>query len=372
MSPAPSAGIGVAEVTTYLADAGWSRRSEGWRGASIWAHPEGAEVLVPPRDGMGDADVRLRDILAVLTEVEQRAATDIARDIGSPLVDTQLFRTFPDGQPGGMTTLPAGLEALQGVRDMFGAAARTVLEGPHFAFTGQRPRSVTNLLDRVQLGPAQPGSYVLTVRVPVYGPDRIGEPVEPVLPFGRQVSFQIHDAVIAVVAATDSGELDAFDGTVTAGVSADLCEALSRLAGPQRRQPLEIGFRWARGLRSEVPPATVRVPEGAGVVLRAAAVRLRQLNVSGEATVSGTVEDLHDDPPGRGDWWRIKVRGELRSDGKVARRRAIWVRLPDQEAYDAAIAAHSERRPIRVAGELTSTDRRVELVARRGGLEVLA
>ncbi len=369
MSLGPSAGIGVAEVTTYLVDAGWSRRSEGWRGASIWAHPEGAEVLVPPRDGMGDADVRLRDILAVLAEVEQRPAADIARDIGSPLVDTQSYRTFPDGPPRGMTTLPAGLQALQGVRDMFGAAARTVLEGPHFAFTGQRPRSVTGLLDRVQLGPTRPGSYVLTVRVPVDGSDRIGEPV---LPFGRQVSFQIHDAVTAVVAAMDSVELEAFDGTVTAGVSADLCEALSRLAGPQRRQPFEIGFRWARGLRSEVPPATLRLPEGAGVVLRGAAARLRQLNVSGEATVSGTVEDLHDDPPGGGDRWRIKVRGELWSDGKVARRRAIWVRLPDQEAYDAGIAAHSERRPVRVAGELTSTDGRVELVARRGGLEVLA
>jgi len=369
MSLAPSAGIGVAEVTTYLADAGWRRRLEGWRGAAIWGHPNGAEVLVPPRDGMGDADLRLRDILAILAEVEQRPVADIAQDIGSPLVDTQSYRTFPDGLPRGTTTLPAGLQALQGVRDIFGAAARTVLEGPHFAFTGQRPRTVTDLLDRVQLGPTRPGSYLLTVRVPVDEPDWIGEPI---VPFGRQVLLQIHDAVTAVAPAAESSELAAFDSTVTAGVSAELCEALSGLSGTQRRQPFEISFRWARGLRSELPPATVRLPEGAGVVLRAAAARLRQLHVSGEATVTGTVEDLHDDPPGGGDRWRIKVRGELRSEGGVARRRAIWVRLPDQDAYDAAIAAHGEHRPVRAAGVLTSTNGRVELVARRDGLEELA
>jgi hypothetical protein len=112
--------------------------------------------------------------------------------------------------------------------------------------------------------------------------------------------------VTAVVPAAESSELAAFDSTVTAGVSAELCEALSGLAGPRRGQPFEIGFRCARGMRSELPPATVRLPEGAGVVLRAAAARLRQLNVSGEATLTGMVEDLHDDPPGGGDRWRIK------------------------------------------------------------------
>jgi hypothetical protein len=228
---------------------------------------------------------------------------------------------------------------------------------------------VTDLLDRVQLGPTRPGSYVLTVRVPVDEPDQIGEPI---VPFGRQVALQIHDAVTAIAPAAESGELAAFDSTVMAGVSAELCEALGGLAGPQRRQPFEIGFRWARGLRSELPPATIRLPEGAGMLLHAAAARLRQLDLSREATATGTVEDLHDDLPGGDDRWRIKVRGELRSDDRVARRRTIWVRLPDQAAYDTAIAAHSEHRRVRAAGVLTSTDGRVELVARPGGLEELA
>ncbi len=366
MSLAQEGDIAVADVVSYLADSGWRRQREGWRGGSIWTHQGGAEVLVPPRDGMADSDLRLRDIVAILVEVEHRPAAEIAQDIGTPLVDIQSYRTFPDGLPGGLTTLPAAVQAVQGVRDAFAAAGRTVVEGPHFAFTGPRPRSVSDLLDSVQLGPTRSGSYILTVRVPVDAPNHSGEPP---LPFGRQVVVQMHDAVSAIAAAAESSEPAAFDNTVLAGVSADLCEALSGLAGPQRRQPFEIGFQWARGLRSGRPPATVRMPDGAGTLLRAVATRLRRLNLTSEATVTGTVEDLHDDLPGGSDRWRIKVRGEVRSDDRVTRRRTIWVRLPDQRAYDAAIAAHSNHRRIRADGVLTSTEGRIELIARPRGLE---
>jgi hypothetical protein len=359
----PVAGtVRVADVSAYLAAAGW-RRQQQWRGAAIWAYPDGAEVLVPPRDGMGDGDLRLREILCTLSRVEARSVDEIAQDIGSPLVDTQSYRTFPVSLPPGTTTLPAGLQALTGIRDLFSAAARAVEEGPHLAFTGQRSRRVSDFLDRVQLAAARAGSYVLLVRVPV------GAVSERRGVSGRDVLLQVYDAITAVLPAVESGEPVALDGAVTAGVSAEFCYALSDLAGPQRRQPFEIGFRWARGLRSELPPATVTLPAGSGVLLRAAAVRLRALNVSEDATVSGTVETLSE-PLGAGTW-RIKVRGELRTRTSVANRRTVWVRLPDWDAYDLAIAAHSRQRLVRAVGVMTSTTGRVELVARRGGLEEL-
>jgi hypothetical protein len=355
--------VGVADVSAYLEAVGWRRRQQQWRGAAIWAYTDGAEVLVPSRDDMGDADLRLREILATLSRVEARPVNEVAEDIGSPLVDTQSYRTFPVGLPPGATTLPAGLQALTGIRDLFSAAARTVEEGPHLAFTGQRSRRVSEFLDRVQLATARAGSYVLGVRVP------LGVPGEPGTPSGREVLLQVYDAVTATLPAAESGEPAAFDSIVTAGVSAEFCDALSDLAGPQRRQPFEIGFRWARGLRSELPPATVTLPAGSGVLLRTAAARLRALHVSGDAMVSGTVETLSE-PLGAGTW-RIKVRGELRTETSVAGRRTVWVRLPDRDAYDLAIAAHSRQRLIRAAGVLTSTNGRVELVARHGGLEEL-
>lgn len=126
--------LSVADITSYLADNGWRRQAESWRGAATWSNGGDHNVLVPARDGMGDSELRVREIVDVLTAVEQRPREEIARDISSPLVDTQSYRTLPDGLPSGLTSLTDGLRALQGVRDLFDAATRVVLEGPHFVF----------------------------------------------------------------------------------------------------------------------------------------------------------------------------------------------------------------------------------------------
>ncbi len=370
-----SAPPGVPEIRTYLAHAGWRPRPELWRGATIWWHEAGHEVLVPARDGMGDAALRVQEVLDVLASVERRRTDEIVHDISSPLMDTQSYRTFPDNLPRGYTTLPGGLRALGGVRGLFDAAARAVVEGPHFAFRGNSPRAVGELLGQVQLGPTQAGSYVLTVQVPVEEPAPQMEGTETEHPpLGRRVLLQMYDAIGAVSGAltqamSSGGSLVAFDDTVTAGASADLCEALCGLAGPRREQPFEVAFRWAPGLPADVPAAAVAFPEGAGKVIFSAARHLRMLSATGEASVSGWAESLHDDPPG-GDRWRVKVRGDLATTRGVGTRRTVWVRLFDQAAYDAAMAAHRARRRVRARGVLSTVNRRVELLIERGGFEV--
>jgi hypothetical protein len=80
--------------------------------------------------------------------------------------------------------------------------------------------------------------------------------------------------------------------------------------------------------------------------------------------VTGVVEGLHDDAAGD-DRWRIKVRGELTTEHLERSRRAVWVRLEDQAAYDRAFIAQREQRVITMEGELSSTTGRVELVPGR-------
>lgn len=357
----------VADISSYLANNGWRRESGSSQGPAIWSLDDEYELLVPARDNMGDSDLRIRDILQCLSAVEDRSPTDISQEISSPLVDTQWYRSFPEGHPTGFTALTSGLQAVQGVRDLISASARAVVDGPHFAFSGKPPGSVAGLLRRVELGPTRPGSFILTVRVPATGP-AVSARTEP-LP-GRGVLLQMFEALSAVAAASHEDTLTAFDNTVTAGVSADFCIALSDLAGLQRREPFEISFRWARGLQSAVPTQAIAFPAGTGALIRAASRRLRQLNASGAATVIGRVESLHDDAPG-GDRWRAKVRGELRTDLGVNARRTVWVRLAGQPAYDRAIQAHRDGLKVRVAGVLSSVNGRVELLEQSSGLEVI-
>ncbi len=343
--------LSVADISTYLAHTGWRRRPESWRGAAIWTHQDVYDVLVPARDGMGDGELRVAEIVDLLATVERRPAEEIARDIDSPHADQHWYRTFVAGLPSGFTTLRAALHTLRGVMTVFGSAARAVIDGPHFSFSGAvLPARVGALVDRVELARTQAGSYLFPVRVP------LGEDPE----LARKASVQLLDATVAIRDAAASGDLAAFDGTVSAGVSAQLCEGMRGLAGPGGREPFEIGFRWARGLPTDLRGTTVGFPEGSAEIIAAAADRLRRHGPSGEVTVTGTVESLHDQP-NRDDRWRIRVRGQVA--GARGNRRVLWVRLTGQDAYHAALTAHREQHRVRARGALSEAGQRAELIA---------
>jgi hypothetical protein len=382
MLPLPT----VQDIQTYLSDNAW-QQARMWRGASVWAHADGHEVLVPPRDDLADTGLRVRELLKVLTAAEDRPADDILADISAPLDDVQSFRTFPAGMPGGFTSLDAGIGVLRAVQNMIGVAARTVVEGPLPEFAG-RSAVAAGLLRRVRLGPGRAGSYIFTVRVPADARDvadgrdtrdardsagvrdSAGTGDEPL---GRQAGRQLYEAVTAVRTAIGHAEQDgltAFNDAVTAGVSSNLCRELSVLAGQGRAQAFEVTFRWGRGLRSDLAADTVRFTEGDGRVIGAAARHLRQVRISGAAEVTGYVESLHDQPE-TADRWRIKVRGDLATGGGTRFSRSVWIRLDRQDSYDRAIAAHRDRLLVRARGEFSAVRGRVELSAGSAKFEVI-
>ncbi len=356
----------IQDIRTYLRDNGWQRQPQPWNGASIWSNVNGYEVLVPAHDELADTDLRVSEILATLAAAEGRPGDEIVGDINTPFDDIQLYRTFPDGMSDGFMSLTAGLRELRSARDMISAAARAVVEGPLPVFPSGTPAPVGELLQQIRLGPSHPEEHVFTVRVPLNAQSAA-------VPFARQVARKLHAAVAAVHSVTahaTESELSAFDEAVTAGASANLCEALSGLAGRQHRQPFEVTFRWGRGLSSGIPAETIHFADGTGSIIRAAAMYLRQLGASGVSVVTGFVESLHGQPS-NADYWLIKVRGSLTTQGSDETDRTVWVRLDRLTAYDRAIAAHRAHLLVRASGERSAARGRIELIVNDGGLVVL-
>lgn len=356
----------VADMRSYLEANGWARRSETWRGATLWDHSGGYGALVPARDGMDDAAERSWELLQVLEKAEDRPAREIAEDIRSPLTDTQSIRTFPRDEPSGYVGLTAGLRALEGIRNLFAMASRAEVEGRKFAYHGNHPRQVNGLLSMIQLGPTKPGSYIFTTRIPLdYSDELLLDDGDP-LP--RRSSLRLFQAVQAAHRAVTagSGNDSAFEEAVDAGVSANLCEALSDLGGTARERPFEIGFRWARAMPTDIPATTIAFGAETGRALRDAAKRLWRLDSSGEAQITGVVESLHDEPQGT-DRWRVRVRGEMIMGG-LREQRVMWLRLTHAD-YSKAVDAHVTRRTVRAHGLLSPAGRRIEMVVRFGNFE---
>ena len=347
--------VSVSDVASYLAAAGWRRAPEDWRGGAVWTSGD-IEVLVPPSDDLGDTELRIRELVTRVARVEARSTADVAHDIASAFVDTASFRLQP--AEGAGPSLPAGTHAIDGIRRMLATAARTVVEGPQRTFTAPVAPAVSALLGSTRLANSGRAGFGVTVTVPLLSDSTLG----------RSVVTQLYDATSALA---DSIEHDdgALDRAAAAGVSADFCRALSDLGGDGRREPFEVGFRWAHGVPTELAPQVLTFGEGAGQRIRRVARRLRLIDLSGPATVIGRIESLHDDPSGAR--WRVRVRGELRTDRTIGTSRSVWARLHGPSSYAVAIAAHRDGRAVRVTGFRDSAAARQDLAVPPDGLVIL-
>lgn len=370
--PEPEAAVDPSDLSSYLLSRGWHREGN-WRGAGVWALESYGRLLIPDRREFQDDGELLADAVRKLAGYEERPERDVLLDIAEPMVDAQFFRTHPDA-PSGTTPLPSGFKAAQGIHELMKTAARTTEEGTQLLFEGHRSRHVEMFLEKILLGSAAPGSYILTARVPVT------VPAPPQLDLwsdesashsagslaGREVLSGLHRAVVAARDAAESvasgrGRIDAFDERVPDGISANLCQALADLGGHAKNRPFEIGFAWARGLPGHEPTEPVSFTGPMARVLAQASDALERLAKSGHARIIGKVETLNMSP---GESPKIRIVGEFRGEGGTPVQRSLWVVVSVTD-YNRAIEAQRASWSLDVEGSLITTNRRREMIPER-------
>ncbi|MFG3033998.1 hypothetical protein ACGFZJ_36540 [Streptomyces sp. NPDC048253] len=349
----------------YLSGKGW-RSERGLAGGELWERTPDSEpgppyeVLVPltqRRDYPG----RVVDILETLAVVETRTPADILREMQLPPVDWQFLRLVPPG-PSGTAPLLDLVSALTGLKDLHTAAAAAAVQ-PQAVQPGQKPQVVKDHVASVRLDQTRVGSYVIAAHTPL--PDlrprpRQGEvpadaaqqaslfeddafpgggpDLRPSEPFARTVSRMLFAGVTCAYAAAEEtltrDSLDGFGRYIGAGLSANLCEALVRIAGEEQRS-FSLAFDWSpeKPVAQDSPPVSltplhVRALEAGAKDLRERAAREEGAVLHGvvtrlsgqddrQATIYGSL--LHEDAS------RVRsVRVELRPED-VERATAAWL-----------------------------------------------
>lgn len=353
-------------VRRYLSGKGW-RAERGLSSGELWewgAEEESRlpyEVLVPMRRRRDYAG-RVADILEILSVVEERRAGDILREMQLPSSDWQFLRLMPPG-PSGTAPLLDLVSALSGLKDLHTAAASSALT-PQSVQPGQKSQMVKDHVASVRLDQTRVGSYVIAVHTPlpelVFGrPDGTAgrenaagqkslfdDDVIPgggsnprfTEPFTRKVSRMLFAGVTCAHAAAEEAlhgdSLDGFGRYVSAGLSANLCEALVKMAGDEQRT-FSLSFDWApeMPMSQTSPPVTLsdlhmpaleagakelreRAAREEGAILKGVVTRLSGQG-DRQATIYGSL--LHEAPS------RVRsVRVELRPED-VDRATAAWL-----------------------------------------------
>ena len=261
----------------------------------------------------------------------------------------------PDADASGAIAIENGVVLYREAENLMLSAACSVVDAKR-AHHLRKVTEATDYLKTVRLGPSEHGSYVLTIL----------SPVQPRLtrqqhldfaeePFARAVTLRLGDALGAAKRAADRALADnafePFDDAVSQGVSANLCDALGRLA--ETAHGIDIGLTWARTRPSGRPRQTFHFSPEVGDVLREAASLFRQSEPVIDTRVTGFVVAL-DRPVDQFDGHatlRVLI------DEKPRR---VRVRF-EQGVYPQIIKAFQDKAAISMLGDLFPNGQRWEI-----------
>ena len=348
--------ITPAALSAYAESNGWLS-GERYREHSTVYTAEGLpELILPNTSALGDYALVVGRAIETLAEVTDLDQLEVYRNLMTADRDVIRIRALND-DAGGTVALDSGVELLRGSYDMILAAACSLRE-PQAVYRAGANREATELLSQVRLGHTERGSFVVNILTP-----QIARRLQPALlpdhepdddPIERRLTRRFAEALAAArraAEATNSGDDRGFASAVSAGVSANLCDALARVIGPFSEVATHIS--WARTRPVERREHTMRFMAPDAAVLREAARVFRAREPREGAVVFGFVARLHrEEQDERG---AIVLRSSI--DGHS---RAVAATLTAAD-YERAIHAHKDQAPVVVVGDLEQIGQRWRL-----------
>jgi hypothetical protein len=336
--PLPDPGrIDPAVLSTLLARYGWVRRGGAAGRYARWTPPDDQEpdtsLLVPAHRAFDDAVELVEEAVAGLHRSGHPSAPQILAALAVPGDEIRWRRELPG--TGEALSWPAEDGLRSAACAMLSAAAKA--GRVRAAYFGSRLDDyASEFLEHVLVVAPGTGAGLLTAYTPA--------------PEARPAATTLVRALEAVRDAVDyrraTGRLDAFDSAVRVGVSRELVESVRRLV--LGAEGAEVTLAWSpevgvprgfgnRPLRLEFSPGDLPALEEAGQ-------RLEHSEPAVEVLITGAVVRLKRPATGGPGTVRLRVLAGVDVD-------EIRVQL-EEDDYLAAVRAHLDGVPVRLAGRL--------------------
>ena len=345
-------------LSAYSSAAGWAKSETFGDHSDVYVGAGLPEIIVPRTQDLGDyADVvsRLIEIFAHVAEVDELT---LYNDL--IVADRDVVRARADNSDSdGSVDISEGADLVSGARDMLLAVACSLFE-PRPLYRIGANKDANEILGQMRLGQTERGSFVITLLTPVI-PPQLQEPLLPDIdldddpPLHRQLTRRLANALSEVRQATEKasvGYREAFEKSVSAGSSANLCEALAQMIEPF--PSLDVSMTWARTRPMKSPRNTVRFSKADVPILREAARSFRNQEPKLDSRLFGSIQRLkRDDSETDGT---VTLRASV--DGKTQSVTAVL----NPSDYNRAIEAHRKRAPVIAEGDLDRFGQRWHLV----------
>jgi hypothetical protein len=335
------------EVASYLRANGWNEGRSIPNKLSIWTRKTEAgefEILLP-LTSVRDFTSRIAEVFRTLELAEGRPQLEIIGDIVAQRADIVRIASDTDAEDGSIL-LKSGVDLLDAITDMMSAAACAAVQRAA-VLPNKKPPQVLRYMKALRLGQTEKGSYVFQVMSGLEqgaAADQNTSDLTGTERFERRVTITLARAVTALETLTHTldGEHveQGLDRAIEAGGSADLCDALSRMANTSSAA-LTMRFSWSPMLgKIESLPTRIVLEAGAAKGLKSTKRFLKQMAT---ARPQRTSERLIEVPGSAGEF---ELRGFVESLSK----------LPQAAHGNVVVLGHVDQTLKRVNLELSIRD----------------
>lgn len=347
------------DAALYLRASGWQQHDLQLGRASLWRRMiEGAEfeILLPMDSELRDYELRMGDMLGVLSTTENRSQSQVYNDLLLVTADVIRVRIADPELRDGSLPIEEHAQIAQRARDLVLAAA-CAATGNRVVWHKRKPAQAMEYIRRVRIGQSERGSYVVTIisRVSPTLHNSIDSLFEIEEPFERMATQALARSLKALDGAAEkaavSQSIEAFEHAVRDGVNANLCDAVVGLWGADAFQrSLEFSFSWSP-TRPPSPNSIGRVSFGSDrlPVIREAGRMMREREPIPEYELYGSVIKLE-----RND---ASPTGKVTVSGLVDDRPSKITLELGAEEYHRAVQAHDRGQSIHVVGTLVKEGR---------------
>lgn len=343
--------LNPSDLVGYLRSQHWIEVTNRPGHSSDWQKDyrgETADLLVPVDRTYRDFGLRMADAVMLVAAMEDRSQLAVVEDIRTGGMDVLRIQVGTAQSADGTLALERATALYDNVSELFSAGACAAQQ--HRVHYGSRKsRAVGDFVKRLRFGQTEFGSYVVRVFSPVPPAlDTLFGPTEE--PFERRAMSSLVRGLLALRTAADrtlaSGDGRSFEGSVSQGVSANLCDAVANIGGEDCRPEDALVFRLTparnRPLAVDLP-VSVSFPGDRIAIIREAARVLKATAPLEDQEIQGYVVKLQS----RDDGGIATVSAVI--DGQA---RKVTVALPHAE-HTKAILAYEKRTEIVCRGDLT-------------------
>lgn len=343
------AALSPLHVGAYLRARGWEDRGAFGAFGRVYSSVvdgRNVEVVLPTRSKILDFSRRMMELVERIATIENRSVATTIFDLSLTSFDVIRVRSL-DADAFGSIELDDGIHLLEEAKRLLTSSAlAAAADRPRRAWKGRRPETVNEYMQHVRLGQTENASFSLTMLSPYAFDPSAQDEMFPKEAFGRRVTRTFGGALRAVEAALGdavSESIDAFERTIEAGVSAELCQSLAKLA--DNDSGVEVSVAWSPAKPLDAP-VRVRLSREDAAILRDVSRNFSYLEPEPGFLIEGLIEEIKEKPE-RFDG-SVLVQAKLPDQNGIRKIRVTF----DEKDREVVFRAAEGKKWIRVTGEL--------------------